>query len=340
MANKSSRAEISEQKQKAIDWLVKLRSDEMEDDELIEFADWLAQDHAHSEAFSEAEILFDQMALAAKPEVHIQSVPQRTTRQNTPNKNRKQTKFFYWMTPALAVAALALLVINLFLPQQIRLLDNWNSDFYTKTGEVREIQLSDGSRLMLNTNSAVSVDYTDSNRAIVLHYGQVSFNVAKDKERPFVVDTDSLKIKALGTIFQVYKDENDSVKVIVQEHAVDVSETLNDGLGTTLKVKTGQQLRYLSGHSLLKPETVALVQATAWQQKKLIINDQPLGDLITELQRYRNGRVFFADDELKKLRITGVFSLENPDTVLKSICQVLNLEETRLAKWWSVVHRK
>ena len=52
---------VTQQKQQAIDWLVRLRADDMNDEELCDFADWLAQDHANSEAFSEAEILFEQI---------------------------------------------------------------------------------------------------------------------------------------------------------------------------------------------------------------------------------------------------------------------------------------
>jgi len=349
MPKSSSAPGISEQKQQAIDWLLRLRSDDMDDEELCAFADWLAQDHANSEAFSEAELLFDQMALAAKPVIDTQTTissdleSQQTlrfaARKNNVGREKRPRPFFYWMAPALAIAAIWLFVVNLFLPHQVRLLDNWNSDFYTQAGEMLEVQLSDGSRLLLNTNTAVSVNYSDSRRTIILHNGQARFNVAKDSIRPFVVDTDDLQIKALGTIFQIYKDESDAVKITVQEHAVAVSKLQNNEIDDTVTVQTGQQLKYQSDVTLLQAENIELRQETAWQQKRIVINDQPLGDLISELQRYRNGRIFLSDDELKNLRITGVFSLDNPDAVIRSVCKVLNLKQTELAGWWTIVHR-
>jgi transmembrane sensor len=83
---------------------------------------------------------------------------------------------------------------------------------------------------------------------------------------------------------------------------------------------------------------VDLNQETAWQQRRLVINDQPLSELIAELERYRNGRIFLSDSKLKELRVTGVFSLDDPDAALNAVCKVLNLKETRVGPLWSVLH--
>jgi len=342
MSKLSSATEISEQKQQAIDWLVRLRADDMDDDELCAFADWLAEDHAHSEAFSEAEVLFDTMALTAAdvPEgAHGQVENESPIQQNKKDKDSHSGGFYHWLIAPLAIAATWLFVVNLFFPQQMSFLDNWSSDYYTQTGELREVVLSDGSVVMLNTNSAISVAYHGSSRTVTLHHGQARFTVAKDVNRPFVVEADDLRIKALGTVFQVYKKVADELSVTVQEHAVAINKRQDDTFDEAVVVQTGQQLNYQIDKVLLPAKNIELRQKTAWQQQRLIINDQPLGDLIAELQRYRNGRVFLADDQLKQLRVTGVFSLDNPDAVLDSVCKALNLKQTRVAKWWSIVHR-
>ena len=339
MPNLSSATEISEQKQQAIDWLVRLRSDDMGDEELVSFADWLAEDHAHSDAFAEAELLFENMSLAAA-DASVESDKQvenlSSIQQNKEDKYSRSGGFYHWLIPPLAIAATWLFAVNLFFPQQIGWLDNWGSDYYTQTGELRDLELSDGSRVMLNTNSAISVAYNDASRIVILHQGQARFTVAKDINRPFMVEADDLRIKALGTVFQVYKNGSEELSVIVQEHAVAVNKIESD---VAVVVQTGQQLNYQTNSSLLQAEDVKLRQKIAWQQQRLIINDQPLGDLIAELQRYRNGRVFLADDELKELRVTGIFSLDNPDAILDSVCKALNLKQTKVAKWWRILHR-
>jgi len=326
--------------QQAIDWLVRLRSDDLEDDELMAFADWLAEGHKNSETFAEAELLFDQMSLAVKPVAETNTVIEEVVNKD-PFKKKWQFNvrehLLAWLIPPLALIATCLLVVNLFLPQQMYLFDSLNSDFYTVTGELRDVQLSDGSQILLNTNTAVSVDYSDSNRSITLHHGQAIFTVAKDIKRPFNVNVEGVIVRALGTVFQVYKTDNDSVKVTVLEHAVSVQQIQNNK--QSIHVKTGQQLHVNPGQALPEAKEIILNQETAWQDSRLIINDQPLGDLIAELERYKKGRIFLSDEKLKHLRVTGVFSLNDPDTILNSICKALDLKQTRVAGWWSIIHR-
>ncbi|MGZ0078276.1 FecR family protein [Methylomonas sp. YC3] len=239
-----------------------------------------------------------------------------------------------WFAAGLAVAAMWLLAISLIMPQQARLFSDYFSDYRTQTGEIREIQLSDGSRLLLNTNSAVSVAFTAAARRIILHHGQVQFTVAKDSRRPFDVVADDLTVRALGTVFEVYKTATGPTEVSVQEHAVAVSMA---GQDSDVTVAQGQGLVYQPGLPLPHPRAVGAEQS-AWRQHRLVINDRPLADLISELERYRLGRIFLADAALKNLRVTGVFSLDAPDEALSSVRKALALQETRIGPW-VLLHR-
>jgi transmembrane sensor len=234
--------------------------------------------------------------------------------------------------------------VTLVIPNQTHLFDKYLSDYHTNTGEVREIKLDDGSQLLLNTNTAVSVEYQTTLRQIILHHGQVRFTVANDSQRPFEVKSGELLVRALGTVFEVFNRQSGGTSVTVQEHAVAVrlvteSQASGEGQPTTIRVQEGQQLRY-SGNGVFHPlESVELAQTSAWQQHKISINDRPLGELIAELDRYRVGRIFLSDAKLKNLRVVGVFSLTDPDAVLKKVCQVLALEEIRLGPWWVLLRR-
>ncbi len=347
MSQLSTKAKNSEQKKQAIEWLVLLRSDNVSENDLYAFAHWLAEEHAHSVNFAEAEKLYDAMSYAANTpviseynnvcaEMEKNQLPlilsSHLIHENIPDKHNKRQR---WLISAIAIAAVWLFATCLYFPQQFLLLDKLNSDYYTQTGEIRDISLADGSHILLNTNSAVSLAYDDSIRKVILLHGQARFTVAKDPFRPFEVSIDDLTIKALGTVFQVNRVSND-IKVTVQEHVVAVSRaTSND----TVKITTGQQLNIIFQQALQQPREVKLNQVTAWQQRHLIINDQPLGELIKELQRYRHGRIFLADKQLQDLRITGVFSLEDPEAILNSVINVLHLKATWLGPWWVVLRR-
>ncbi len=339
--------QVSETKQQAIDWLVCLRSDEVTDEQQYAFAEWLAEDHSHSEAFNEAEILFQQMTDGLQLHTVAAATEGFQAEQNSDIASlfpepktiyTRQKSPSYWL-PTAAIAAVWLLLVNLYWPQQFSFWHRALSDYHTRTAEFKNIRLADGSRLMLDTNSAISVAYDENMRLLHLHQGKVRFDVAKDS-RPFIVETAGLKVKALGTVFQVHKSADESIQIVVEEHAVKVSTAMSEEFSqATVVVPSGQQLSYQAGTEMMLPEKIDLKQSSAWQKKRLIINDQKLESLIVELERYRHGRIFLANDEIKNLRVSGVFSLQDPDAVLKNICKVLNLSQTRVAGLWSVLHR-
>lgn len=343
-------AKVPELKQQAIAWLVRLRDENISDEDMSAFADWLAKDYRHSEAFAYAEDLFDDMLLASsyrsadtqQTGSRIVGLNQATmnVRKKPPHKTAIHAK--HWMPALLAIAAVWLFSVILVMPENSHPLERLLSDYHTGTGEIRDIQLLDGSHVLLNTNSAVSVNFSDSRRQIVLHHGQALFTVAKDGQRPFEVMADDINVKALGTVFEVDRHDAHETRVSVQQHAVRIDILNNDGppenpAGVELQV--GQRLHYRHDGVLPGAELIELDADTAWQHRRLFINDRPLSELIAELNRYRVGRIFLADAQLSNLRVTGVFSLDKPDDILRSVCDVLGLQQTRLSAWWVMLHR-
>ncbi|OQW72525.1 MAG: hypothetical protein BVN35_14000 [Proteobacteria bacterium ST_bin11] len=346
VSDKSAHSSLQDQ---AIAWLVCLRDDSLTDADLEAFADWLSRDPLHGEAFAAAENLFRDMVAAgslSRVGEAQQSVPwQNAAARIQAAKNRPAASLpskrsrRSWFAAGLAIAAMCLLVVDLIMPQQARLLSDYLSDYRTQTGEMRDIQLSDGSRLLMNTNSAVSVAFSSEVRRIVLHHGQVRFTVAKDSRRPFAVVTDDLTVRSLGTVFEVYRAAADQTQVSVQEHAVAVDTVgRSSNIADSVTVHEGQVLSYEPGQPLPQPQAVGMDQS-AWQQRRLVINDRPLAELISELERYRFGRIFLADASLKTLRVTGVFALDAPDAALSSVRKALALQETRIGPWWVLLHR-
>jgi transmembrane sensor len=349
-------AKLPDLKQQAIDWLVRLRDENISDAEINAFADWLAEDYRHSEAFAAAEDLFNDMVLAASSvpasTQHAINTPETITKvvslsrvSAKPAKSQSSKlaiRAGHWLPAMLAVAAVWLFSVILVMPENSYPLERLLSDYYTVTGELRSIQLADGSHLLLNTNSAVSINYDAAKRQVILHHGQVRFTVAKDSLRPFEVKVDDMNITALGTVFDVLRTDAKATSVTVQQHAVSVNLLNGEHVQKTLAgvfVQEGQQLRYRHDGILSAAQPIELEQVTAWQQHRLLINDRPLGELISELNRYRVGRIFLSDKQLSKLRVTGVFSLDKPDDILRSVCNVLNLQETHLSDWWILLHR-
>jgi transmembrane sensor len=356
MSAKANDKPLPDLTEQAINWLVRLHADDLSDEETCAFADWLSQDVSHTAAFAEAEDLFKDMVtvgevLSARSTAVVDPGQTKASRAmgngirlKPPANNKKPQKLRHWLAWPIGLAAAWLFAVLLVMPRQAHWLDAFLSDYHTQTGEQREIQLADGSRLLLNTNTAVSMNYQDEIRLIKLHHGQARFTVAKDTKRPFEVHSDGLSVRALGTMFDVYNPETGDIRVTVQEHAVSARLLAEDNPGLNesnpaVLVNAGQQLHYRDGLTLPAPQNSDISQLTAWQQRRLFINNRPLSELIEELNRYRSGRIFLSDADLGNLRVTGVFSLANPEDTLHKISVGLALQSTRLGSWWVVLHR-
>ncbi len=339
--------------QQAITWLFKLRAEDISPEEMHDFAEWLSQDAAHATAFGQAEDMFDDMIAAGKSLRQklcksMDDTSHKTAPATTPVIDFNPTKtqkppgrLKHWLAVPIALAAAWLFAVVSVMPRQAHLFDAYFSDYHTGTGELRDIVLTDGSHLLLNTNSAVSVDYQNNLRVIALHHGQVSFTVAKDNLRPFDVQSGGLTVRALGTVFEVYNPENGDISVAVQEHAVSATLSASKSLAQaqTVTIMEGQQLQYLGGKRLPAPVATDLSRLTAWQQRKLFINDQPVSEVVAELNRYRNDQIYLQDAELNNQHIMGVFSLADTDEALHTLSNALALKETRIGRWWVVLHR-
>jgi transmembrane sensor len=353
MPSPTRAAKLPELMQQAIEWLVLLRSGEISDAETHAFADWLSQDIAHAQTFAKAEDLLNDAAIAAQCPRVIATAIDDTGKSNpnlqvlpavNPTKANRPYSFkpnFRWLALPVSLAAAWLFAIFLIVPEQSHWFDDTLSDYHTRTGELQNIRLADGSQIILNTNTAISVDYSGSFRRITLHHGQAQFTVATEPDRPFEVESDGLAIRALGTIFEVYHPGSGEIRITVQEHAVTArfQDEVNNFQQIPVEIKAGQGLRYHYKGRLPTAEPVNLTQASAWQQQKLFINDRPLAELVAELDRYRTGRIFIADPSLKNLRITCAFSLARPDETLAKVRKALALQETRLGAWWVLLHR-
>lgn len=314
--------------EQAVAWFVHWRSDEAGADDQRRFAAWLADSPAHAQAYAQVQRLFADMCGAAQAP-GVRQTPPLSPAVQAPAFSRRRL----WRRLRLAAWAVCGLLALGGLWRQT-LADWWLADYRTLVGEWREMALADGSRLLLDTDSAVTLDYTDNWRRVRLLHGRARFQVAKDGLRPFEVAAGGLDVRALGTVFQVSCREDGDVEVAVQEHAVRVSQGPR-----RVEVAEGQGVRYRRPAGLGMPAAVDWKSAAAWQQHRLVFDDRPLAEAVAELDRYHAGRILLLDGELRRQRVTGVFDLDDPGQVLASIGKALGLRVDSLGPWWVWLHR-
>lgn len=203
----------------------------------------------------------------------------------------------------------------------------WTADYRTGTGEIREIMLSDNTRVWLNAASAFNEDYRNNQRRLHLVAGEILIQTATDAFRPFVVDTPQGQLRALGTRFTMRLEQAETF-VAVYEGAVEVRTAAT---GTTAVIPAGQQTRFTST-SLAAGETADPARE-AWTRGILIAQNIPLAEVVQELRRYHNGHLGIAP-EVANLPVFGSYPANDPDRALAMLESVMPIRVRRTLPWW------
>lgn len=201
------------------------------------------------------------------------------------------------------------------------------ADCSTSTGEWRQIQLADGSRLMLNTATAVDIDFTAERRRVRLHAGEIYIMTAPDPSRPFIVETRDGTARALGTRYSVRKHDS-GTQVTVYEHAVEVMPRHTNA---RLRLNSGQQA-VLTPDSI-QPSTYPEGSEPGWTQRRLVAERMRLDDFLAELGRYRHG-IIRCDPRIANLRLTGVYPLDDTDRALATLEEGLPVKLDWTTRYW------
>lgn len=195
----------------------------------------------------------------------------------------------------------------------------------TRVGETRAVTLSDGSRLVLDMGSRLSVTFTSAARDIDLLQGQAHFEVAQDVRRPFRVRTKSAEVVAVGTMFDVVALPARTTVTLI-EGRVNVRAISGDPRVEALT--PGEQVGIDSAGQLLAKKEVKLDNVTAWQRGNLVIDDAPLPEALATMNRYSMTRIVVRGETLQSRRISGVFRIGDVETEVLVLQRYFGLRET------------
>lgn len=203
--------------------------------------------------------------------------------------------------------------------------------FATAKGERRIVRLPDGTRVTLNTDTAVSLAYTPTGRLVRLTRGQALFEVAKDASRPFTVEAAGRRVTALGTIFEVRLDPGRMKVVLVEGRVVVDHATATEASGPApTLLKPGQALVAELG----VPQRVAPVDVgdeLLWRDGYVSLEDAPLASAAAEMSRYTAAPIRVLDDETGRMRISGVFRTGDADRFAGLVRELLPVRVERMA---------
>jgi transmembrane sensor len=192
--------------------------------------------------------------------------------------------------------------------------------FQTRHGEQRTYVLADDSVLHLNTDSAVTVRYSDTARLVVLNSGEVDFEVAHEPQRTFRVLAGSAEVVDVGTQFDV-RLRASSTLVTVQEGEVEVAlsgtrpgpsaDSGQGGASSFVAVRANQQISVATGEWPATPVAADAQRSTAWLHRQIVFEHEPLARAAAEINRYAVKPIEIATPELGNLEISGVFATDD-----------------------------
>lgn len=214
-------------------------------------------------------------------------------------------------------------------PAQEQLLA-WQADYQTGVGEIRDLRLSDGSQIWLNTASAADFTVTENRRVLTLHQGEIVVETAEDSSKPFVVETRFGTMRALGTVFLVRK-EAQSAHLAVLEGAVEVRLART---GAHRVIRQGLQVDVGVDH--IAADSALDQSQAAWRAGVLAVDDMRLADFLAELSRYRRGYLGVHPD-VADLKVMGAYPVPDTDTALTLLSEALPVRVQRSLPWWVTI---
>ncbi|CAO3383189.1 FecR family protein [Azospirillum argentinense] len=307
--------------EQALDWFLRLQAEDAGEECRRACADWCAADPRNARAWALAQdmwaspLLTEALAATAAPDSpprrQTPAVPLRQPRRSRPLARR-----------AMAWAAGLLVAVGLGLAADLPL--RLQADHRTATGAQERLQLADGSRVLMDSGTALATDLDGDERRTRLLRGAAFFEVTPDPTRPFRVAAGPALVTVVGTAFAVrYLD--DRVTVTVRHGIVDVARSG----GPAVRLRAGEEVVVTA--SGVGPEHPAdLSAALGWVDGRLVFEDRPLREVLNELDRYYPGLIL-VPDSLADRRITGNYRLDDPARTATALAGLVRAETLRVS---------
>lgn len=310
--------------QQAIEWMVKLQSGTLSSDDIAECELWQSQSSQHKQAWQQVESLSG----------HFRTLPNSLAHaaldKALPSNKLQSRRAVLKSIGVLACAGALSLTGYQFTPWQQMV-----ADYGTQVGEQRTIMLTDGTQMMLNTDSAVDIYFDDKKRLLKLLKGEVLIVTGHhaSEHRPFSVQTAQGNVRALGTRFIVRQQESTTFTAVYQGSIA----VHPDRAVQTTQLKAGQQITF----SAVQADTISQANPdlSAWSDGVIVASNMRLIDFVNELDRYRSGKII-CDASTAGLMISGVFPINNPNHVITLLEQTLPVRAETSMRYWTVLHKR
>ncbi|UEM05745.1 FecR domain-containing protein [Skermanella rosea] len=299
----------------ALSWFVALQDGTADPETLAAYDEWRRSDPRHGPAFDFV------AGVGGMPELRSATLasPEASALRTRPA--RKPSRSLWWAS--LAAASVILAAGFHRLPAMML---RWNADYLTDAGDRREVALPDGSRLLLDSASAVALDFGEGRRNVRLLQGDAFFDVVPDRARPFRVTGSFSTVEVTGTAFAVHSDGVEDA-IFLEKGRIAVGGP--GGAGLPLILEPGERVTATEG-GLSAAVRMDPAVALAWREGRYVFHEQPLGEVIDNLRRYYAGTILVLAPRIDEELVSGNYRLDDPVGVLRSLAGVAGASLTVL----------
>lgn len=316
--------------QRALEWQVTFWSGEVTAHERRAFDRWLAQDAEHARAWDQVQ--------RTGGRVESLTGPATGEALRAADRAHRAAGRRHWLQGLGLFAAVG---VTTYAVRGTPPVPSMLADHRTGRGERRDLLLPDGTRIVLNADSAIDLRFTAQARDVLLRAGEAFIATAPDPRaapglgpRPFSVHTRQGTVRAIGTRFTVRQSEGLSM-TSVEEGAVQVMPAAA-GVAS-VRLEAGQRVWF--SEEAVETPAAALPGDGAWARGVMVAERMRLQDVLVELGRYRSG-LLRCDPAVRDLIVSGVYPLDDTDLALSTLAQALPVRIDRVTPYWVTVRAR
>lgn len=307
------------------DLLVKYLLEEADETERGQVEHWIQVSPKNEQHFNDFKLIWEESArIAQKTTINIEDAWQRfqQRRLSAPSSGKVVPLKNLWQHWQKIAAAILIVVTTTITYYTINKTDKRIAEQITVTTNAvsQTNTLPDGSVATLNKKSALTYPKNLEGRTRTVQLkGEAFFNVAADKQKPFIVNVSNVIITVVGTSFNV-KNTNSAIEVIVESGIVQVRKN-----NQTIQLVKGEKVLIKQNDSILTKQITTDQLYNYYRSKQFVCEDTPLWKLVNTLNEAYETNIVIAKPELGNLTITTSFNNETLDTILNIVAETLNL---------------
>ena len=317
----SQRVKLEHIDEQASEWFVLMSSEDVTDKEKCAFQEWFNASPLHRRAFQDFAVLWESMTVipeAVYDKGHASHARAKGVSASSDHglAQNNVIQIQRWFRSVQHYAAAAVVVLAFAMFYFIQADDQATVEsiaYFTDVGEVKTLDLEDGSQITLSAKSRIVVTLEENQRRVLLTRGQAFFDIAKrtdkhGKKIPFHVQVGELSVHVLGTQFDIRRLKN-QVDVAVLEGKVKVESDLSGEHAYLTEGKTvvaiGEAYDSLSAVTNIDTSVVS-----SWRKGRLTYRNAYLTEVISDANRFHSGQIILGNDSLADLRVTTSFSVD------------------------------